>query len=118
MNNFIANYRNIVETLRTIESKENFLHQIRTPKLSNLELITMDLTAECMSIDSEYQLFRILPIHLSQRVECSVYNRRKCRLFSHIVIWIGWFPRFLCLYNKSLLIKYIEKWTKITKNCF
>ncbi|KAA6342615.1 hypothetical protein EZS27_009648 [termite gut metagenome] len=36
MNNFSANYRKIVETLRTIESKKNLLHQIRKPKLSDI----------------------------------------------------------------------------------
>ncbi|KAA6330757.1 hypothetical protein EZS27_020573 [termite gut metagenome] len=53
MNNFIANYRKIVETLRTIEFKENFLHQIRKPKLSDIELIAVDLIAEYIGIDSE-----------------------------------------------------------------
>ncbi|KAA6314295.1 hypothetical protein EZS27_035072 [termite gut metagenome] len=65
MNNFSANYRKIMETLRAIEPKKNFLHQTRQPKLSDIELIALDLTAEYMSIDSEYQLFRILPNFLS-----------------------------------------------------
>ena len=30
-----------------------------------------------MSVDSEYQLFRILPANLSNKIELSVYNRRK-----------------------------------------
>lgn len=33
----------------------NFLNQKRKPKLSDIELIAIDLTAEYMSIDSEYQ---------------------------------------------------------------
>ncbi|KAA6324963.1 hypothetical protein EZS27_025772, partial [termite gut metagenome] len=83
MNNFSANYRKIVETLRSIESKKNFLHQIRQHKLSDIELIAIDLTAEYMGIDSEYQLFRVLPEALSGKIERSVYNRRRRRLFSH-----------------------------------
>ncbi|KAA6323605.1 hypothetical protein EZS27_026971 [termite gut metagenome] len=83
MNNFSTNYRKIVETLRSIESKKNFLHQIRTPKLSDIELIAIDLTAEYMGVDSEYQLFRVLPASLSEKIERSVYNRRRRRLFSH-----------------------------------
>ncbi|KAA6334433.1 hypothetical protein EZS27_017241, partial [termite gut metagenome] len=83
MNNFSANYRKIVATLRSIESKTNFLHQIRQPKLSDIELVAIDLTAEHMGIDIEYQLFRILPNFLSQRIERSVYNRRRRRFFSH-----------------------------------
>ncbi|KAA6339132.1 hypothetical protein EZS27_012926, partial [termite gut metagenome] len=83
MNNFSAHYRKIMETLRSIESEKNFLDQIRQPKLSDLELIGIDLTAEYMGIDSEYQLFRMLPESLSGRIERSVYNRRRRRLFSH-----------------------------------
>ncbi|KAA6326107.1 hypothetical protein EZS27_024753 [termite gut metagenome] len=84
MNHFSANYRKIEETLRTIESKKNFLHQIRKPKLSDIELIGIDLTSEyMMGIDSEYELFRMLPASLSGRIERSLYNRMRHRLFSH-----------------------------------
>lgn len=83
MNNFIANYRKILETLQQIESKMNYLNQIRKPKLSDIELIAIDLTSEYMSIDSEYQLFRTLPDELFCKIERSVYNRRKRNLFYH-----------------------------------
>ncbi|KAA6344416.1 hypothetical protein EZS27_007969 [termite gut metagenome] len=83
MNNFSANYRKIMETLRAIESKKNFLHQKRKPKMSDRELIGIDLTAEYMDIDSEYELFRMLPASLSGRIERSLYNRMRHRLFSH-----------------------------------
>jgi len=83
MNNFSANYEKILETLQKVEHKMNYLNQIRKPKLSDIELIAIDLTSEFMSIDSEYQLFRILPHSLSTRIERSVYNRRKRGLFSH-----------------------------------
>ncbi|KAA6322317.1 hypothetical protein EZS27_028127 [termite gut metagenome] len=43
MHNCSANNKKIVGTLRTIESKENFLHQIRQLKLGDIELIGMDL---------------------------------------------------------------------------
>lgn len=82
MNNFIRNYRKILEILQGIESKKNFLNQIRKPKLSDIELIAIDLTAEYMGIDSEHQLFRVLPSCLSRKIERSVYNRRKRKLFS------------------------------------
>lgn len=82
MNNFIRNYRKILKTLQQVEPKMNFLNQIRKPKLSDIELIAIDLTSEYMSIDSEYQLFRILPSCLSNKIERSVYNRRKRKLFS------------------------------------
>ena len=83
MNNFTANYNKILEVLQQIESKINFLNQKRKPLLSDIELIAMDLTSEYMSIDSECQLFRILPGFLQSRIERSVYNRRKRGLFYH-----------------------------------
>lgn len=83
MNNFNANYGKILETIQQIEPKMNFLNQIRRPKLSDIELIAVDLTSEYMGIDSEYQLFRVLPSCLRDRIDRSVYNRRKRRLFDH-----------------------------------
>lgn len=83
MNNFSANYGKILETIQQIESKMNFLNQKRKPKLSDIELIAIDLTSEYMSIDSEYQLFRTLPNDLFCKIERSVYNRRKRKLFYH-----------------------------------
>lgn len=61
----------------------NFLNQIRKPKLSDIELIAINLTSEFLGIDSERDLFRKLPIDLLSKVEHSVYNRRKRRLFYH-----------------------------------
>lgn len=81
MNNFHANFEKILEVLQQKEHKMNFLNQKRKPKLSDLELIAIDLTSEYMGIDSEYQLFRVLPKSLGDRIERSVYNRRKRGLF-------------------------------------
>ncbi len=67
----------ILKVLNIVEPKMNYLYQIRTPKLSDKELIAIDLTTECMSIDSECQLFRILHESLSSKIERSVYNRRR-----------------------------------------
>lgn len=83
MNNFTQNYEKILETLQLVESRVNFLNQRRIPKLSDIELIAVDLTSEYMSIDSERDLFRKLPISLLSKIERSVYNRRKRGLFSH-----------------------------------
>ena len=81
MHNFQANYDKILQVLNTIEPKDSFINQIRKAKLSDKELISINLTSEYMSIDSECQLFRILPFDLSQKIERSVYNRRKRNLF-------------------------------------
>ena len=81
MNNFLANVEKIFKTLKQFEKNLNLKNQIRTPKMSDLELIAIDLTAEYMSIDSERQLFRVLPKELSSRIERSVYNKRRRGLF-------------------------------------
>ena len=81
MNNFKANYNKILEVLKSITEKEQFLNQKRKPKLKDIELIAMNLTAEYMSIDSECQLFREISIDLKNKIERSVYNRRKRKLF-------------------------------------
>ncbi len=81
MNNFKANYNKILEVLNSITEKEQFLKQKRKPKLKDIELIAMNLTAEYMSIDSECQLFREISIDLKNKIERSVYNRRKRKLF-------------------------------------
>lgn len=81
MNNFRVNYDKILEILVSITKIENFLKQIRKPKLKDIELIAMNLTSEYMNIDSECQLFRDLPDCLKNKIDRSVYNRRKRKLF-------------------------------------
>lgn len=85
MNNFIQNYEIILKNLETIEIKTAIFPQIRKPRLSNIELIAMNLTSEYMGINSECQLFRVLTnTCLDGLIERSVYNRRKRRLFGLI----------------------------------
>jgi hypothetical protein len=84
MNNFSESYEKIFEVLSSFSSKTNFRNQIRTPRLSDLELIALNLTSEYLSIDSELQLFRVLPTHLTDRIERSVYNRRKRALYPEL----------------------------------
>ena len=60
MNNFIQNYEIILKNLIEIDIEFPKFIQIRKPKLSNLELIAMNLTSEYMGIDSECQLFRVI----------------------------------------------------------
>ena len=84
MNNFRESYEQILKVLKSVEKKASFLKQVRQPKLSDIELISVALTAEYLSIDSEYQLFRKLPKNLASRIERSVFNRRKRKLFPFI----------------------------------
>lgn len=76
MNNFDANYGKILDTLQIIEPKMNLLSQKRKPKLSDIELIAINLISEFLGIDSQRDLFRKLPDNLASRIERSVYNRR------------------------------------------
>ena len=58
--------------------------QISQPKLSNIELVALNLTAEYMSYNSELQLFRILNgTCLKDKIELSVYNRRRRKLVDY-----------------------------------
>lgn len=82
MNNFIQSYEIILKNLNDIEIETDVFPQIRKPRLSNIEVISMNLTAEYMSIHSECQLFRVISkTYLEGLIERSVYNRRKRRLF-------------------------------------
>ncbi len=83
MNNFIQNYEIILNNLQELKVDFNVFKQVRKPKLSNMELIAMNITAEYMSIDSECQLFRVISgTYLQDLIERSVYNKRKRKLFS------------------------------------
>jgi hypothetical protein len=47
----MTKYEKILELLKLFETKSNFLFQIRRARLSNIELIVMDLRVEFPSID-------------------------------------------------------------------
>ena len=84
MNNLNANYERILEVLRKISNDNLLCYQRRVPKLKDLELISLALTAEFMGIDSENHLFRQIPETLKCNIDRSVYNRRKRRLANNI----------------------------------
>ena len=50
-----------MEVLRKISNENLLSYQRRAPKLKDLELISLTLTSEFMSIDSENHLFRQIP---------------------------------------------------------
>lgn len=60
MSNFEANYKLILNELQKLEFSDNCYFKPIKPKLSDLELVAINITAEYLSIDSEYQLFRNL----------------------------------------------------------
>lgn len=85
----------------------NFLNQICKPKLSDIELIAVDLTSEFLGIDSERDLFRKLPACLLSKVERSVYNRdmfRKklaCSIGIHDYYIVDSIPLEVCKLSRS-----------------
>ena len=82
MNNFIRSYEIILHHLQELQINATLFKQIRQPKLSNIELVAMNFTAEYMGIDSECQLFRTIESSfLEPLIDRSVYNRRRRKLF-------------------------------------
>lgn len=103
MSNMEANYKLILKELRKISENENLYFKPIKPKLSDLELISLIILAEFKSIDSEHQLFReIKGFEIEPRIERSVYNRRKRKLFPFI---------------EELRMKMVEKFNE-TENYF
>ncbi|UZF08360.1 IS982 family transposase [Riemerella anatipestifer] len=80
MNNLEQIYERILEVLGLFSENQLISYQRRTPKMSDLEVISLNITAEYLSIDSELQFFRKLPNSLINKIERSVYNKRKRRL--------------------------------------
>ena len=52
MNNLIQNYKIILKELTKISGHIKTTKQIRLPKMSDLELVALNITAEYMSINS------------------------------------------------------------------
>ena len=85
MNNLEAIYDFILNQLRELTPIENFYFKPIKPKLSDIELIAINICAEYLAIDSEYQLFRYLAnSKMKGMIERSVYNRRKRKLFYYM----------------------------------
>lgn len=80
MSNLQSSYTRILDLLHELEEKDYFLNQIRIPKLTDKQLIALNLAAESLGIDSERYLFKRLPDPLQGKIERSVYNRRKRNL--------------------------------------
>jgi hypothetical protein len=84
MNNLNLNYERISEVLRKISKEQLLIYQRRKLKMTDLELISLSLAAEFMSIDSENHLLRNLPKPLLSKIERSVNKIRRRNLFNHI----------------------------------
>ena len=79
--NLIQNYEIILNELTTACSHIESFSQARQPKLSNLEIVALNLTAEYMLYNTGLQLFRAIKGTLIEpRIERSVYNKRRRKL--------------------------------------
>lgn len=77
MSNLLRSYTKIFDLLHELEPENNFLNQVRLPRLNDKQLIALNLAAEALGIDSERYLFKRLPEELKLMIERSVYNRRR-----------------------------------------
>jgi len=83
MHNLLQSYELIHKKLLELQIKENAYFKPISPKLTDLEIVALNITAEFSGIDSEYQLFRHLKeTYLFDKIERSVYNKRKRKLFN------------------------------------
>jgi len=84
MNNLVQSYKIILEKLTENCSHIESFSQVRQPKLSNLEIVALNITAEYMSYNSELQLFRAIKgTELENKIERSVYNKRRRKLIGY-----------------------------------
>ena len=84
MNNLEQSYKKILEVLSKFFGNKLQNYQRRTPKISDLEAVSLVITAEYLSIDSQCQLFRKTPKSIKSKIERSVFNRRRRKLFPYI----------------------------------
>jgi hypothetical protein len=93
MHDLKTNFDKILEVLKSILQKEvdslgNFPKVGKKPKFSDLEVISLNLTSEYLSIDSENLLFKKLDNQYREDfpnlIDRTQYNRRKKSLFQSI----------------------------------
>ncbi len=90
MHDIKTNFDKILEVLKSIlqnnvDHSGNFPRVGKKPKFSDLEVISLNLTSEYLSIDSENLLFKKLKgeyvSEFPRLIDRSQYNRRKKSLF-------------------------------------
>lgn len=83
MSNLTKNYHKILETLESLNIDLPERTNGRRPKMADLQVVALSLTAEYMSIDSENQLFQMIPTgSIDNLLERSQYNKRRRKLFA------------------------------------
>ncbi|WP_449536193.1 IS982 family transposase [Flavobacterium psychroterrae] len=83
MSNIIKNYLRVLEVISSLNCELEFKSDVgRKPKMSDLEIVALSLTAEFMSIDSENSLFKqISSNEIFNLIDRSQFNKRRRKLF-------------------------------------
>ena len=83
MTNIVKNYFKVLEVISSLNIELDFKLGIgRKPKMSDIEIVVLSLTAEFMSIDSENSLFKqLIPGEIPNLIERSQFNKRRKKLF-------------------------------------
>ena len=93
MHNIKTNFDKIIEVLKDIlgdelNEKGNYIRRGVVPKFSDIEVIALSLTAECLSIDSENYLFSKIRAEYRSSFKNIIsrrqYNDRRKLLFPKI----------------------------------
>lgn len=83
MHNLLQSYEFIYKKLLELDINKNAYFKPIIPRMTDLEIVALNITAEFAGIDSEHQLFRnIKGTYLFDKIERSVYNKRKRKLFN------------------------------------
>src|SRR5690606_5232690 len=83
MSNISNNYFKVLEVINSLNIDSGSLGRIRRkPKMADIEVVALSLTAEFMSIDSESDLFRkVKNEDIPNLIERSQFNKRRRNLF-------------------------------------
>ena len=83
MANIHNNYLKVLEVISSLNIESHLIHHVgRKPKMSDIEVVALSLTAEYLSIDSENDLFRrISNAEIPNLIERSQFNKRRRKLF-------------------------------------
>ena len=82
MSNIAKNYSKILNVINSFNLVPEPKRMGRKPKMSDIEVVALSLTAEFLSIDSENALFKqVTAIEIPHLLERSQFNKRRRRLF-------------------------------------
>jgi hypothetical protein len=83
ISNIVKNYLRVLKVISSLNCELEFKSDVgRKPKIYNLEIVTLSLTAEFMSIDSENSLFKQVSSNdILKLIDRSQFNKRRRKLF-------------------------------------